>query len=189
MVAEVAEVARKQFSVVDYHRMVEAGILHEDDRVELLDGEVWQMSPIGSRHIACVNRLTALVSRQVGNLVIVSVQNPIRLDNYSEPQPDLALLRMQPDFYADALPTASDVLLVIEVADTSREYDRGIKLPRYAQAEIPEVWLVDLQEDVVRAYTQPTESGYQSIQQLRAEQTVAATTVPGLAVAVKDMLG
>lgn len=185
----VAGIARRQFNVAEYHRMAEVGILCEDDRVELLDGEIWQLSPIGSRHMACVNRLTAAISRQIDQSVIVSVQNSIQLDDYSEPQPDLALLRMQPDFYAAALPTAADVLLLIEVADTSLEYDRGVKLPRYARAGIPEVWLVDLQENIVRAYSQPTENGYQIIRQLRPGQAAIATMIPGLAVAVNDILG
>ncbi|HEX6292718.1 MAG TPA: Uma2 family endonuclease [Herpetosiphonaceae bacterium] len=181
--------ARRQFTVTEYQRMAETGILHEDDRVELLDGEIWKMSPIGSRHIACVNRLTAQVSRQVGQLVIVSVQNPIQLTDYSEPQPDLALLRMQPDFYAQALPTPSDVLLLIEVADTSLEYDRDVKLPRYAQAGIPEVWLVDLHEGTIRVYTQPTDAGYRVIQHLRSGETAVATAVDGLAIVVNDIVG
>lgn len=119
----------------------------------------------------------------------MSVQNSIQLDDYSEPQPDLALLRMQPDFYAEALPTAADVLLLIEVADTLLEYDRRIKLPRYAQAGIPEVWIVDLAENSVRVYTQPFEDSYQVIQQLRSGQTASTTGIAGLAVAVNDMLG
>lgn len=169
--------------------MAEVGILCEDDRVELLDGEIWQMSPIGSHHAACVDRLNRAISRQIDRSVIMSVQNPIQLDDYTEPQPDLALLRMQPDFYAEALPTAADVLLLIEVSDTSLEFDRQIKLPRYAEAGIPEVWLVDLREKLVRVYTRPAESGYQAIQDLAPDQTAAATTIAGLTVAVKDMLG
>lgn len=169
--------------------MAEVGILYEDDRVELLDGEIWQMIPIGSYHAACVDRLNRLLNRQAGPDVIVRVQSSIQLDDYTEPQPDLALLRMQPDFYAEALPTAADVLLLIEVADTSQEFDRRIKLPRYAQAGVPEVWLVDLKAKSVRVYTQPTESGYQVIQQLGPDQTAVATTIAGLAVAVKDILG
>lgn len=182
-------VTRRQFTVTEYQRMAETGILHEDDRVELIAGEIWEMSPIGSRHIACVNRLTMQVSRQVGQTVIVSVQNPIQLTDYTEPQPDLALLRMQLDFYAEALPTAADVFLLIEVADTSLDYDRDVKIPRYAQASIPEVWLVDLQAEVVSVYTQPSAAGYQRIRQLHAGERVAATTVAGLEIAVEDILG
>ncbi len=182
-------VARRQFTVTEYQRMAETGILGEDDRVELIDGEIFEMSPIGSRHIACVNRLTAIMSRQVGQTIIVSVQNPVQLTDYSQPQPDVALLRARPDFYAQALPTPSDVLLVIEVADTSLEYDRDVKVPHYAQAGIPEVWLLDLQNETVTVYTQPEQSGYGATRQLQAGEVITATAVAGLKVAVSDMLG
>ena len=180
-------VARRQFTVIEYQRMAQSGILHEDDRLELIDGEILQMSPIGSRHIACVNRLMGNITSQVGQQVIVSVQNPIQLSDYSEPQPDLALLRAQADFYADALPTAQDTLLVIEVADTSLEYDRDVKIPRYAQANIPEVWLVNVKAERVTVYTQPTEQGYQRMQHFQAKEVIRGTTVANLEIAVDDI--
>jgi Uma2 family endonuclease len=180
-------VARRQFTVTEYQRMAETGILHEDDRVELIDGEIFEMSPIGSRHVACVNRLLASVSQQVGQTVIVSVQNPIQLTDYAEPQPDLVLLRAQPDFYAEALPTPLDVLLLIEVADTSLEYDRDVKIPRYALANIPEVWLVDVENETVIVYTRPSTSGYQTVQQFEAGKVIRATMVPSVEVAVDEI--
>lgn len=180
-------VARRQFTVTEYQRMAQSGILHEDDRVELIGGEILQMSPIGSRHIACVNRLMGTITSQVGQQVIVSVQNAIQLSDYSEPQPDLALLRAQADFYADALPTAKDTLLVIEVADTSLEYDRDVKIPRYAEATIPEVWLVNVKAERVTVYTQPNEVGYQHIQDFQVGKVIRATTVAHLEVAVDDI--
>src|SRR5215467_3550089 len=112
------ELQRWTFTADDYHRLAEVGILTEDDRVELIDGEIIKMSPIGSRHVACVNKLNTLLSQRVGNAGIVSVQNPIGVDEYSEPEPDIALLQPRPDFYSKSLATAGDVLLVIEVADT-----------------------------------------------------------------------
>ena len=115
-------VSRRLFTVDQYHEMACAGILSEDDRVELLDGEIVEMSPIGSRHSACVNRLTKVLDRQIGETAILSVQNPIRLGPRSEPQPDLALLRPRPDFYANAHPGPKDVLLIIEVAEPSAEF-------------------------------------------------------------------
>src|SRR5262249_37658064 len=118
------QIARRQFSVADYARMRETGILAEDDRVELLDGEVREMSPIGPLHAAIVKRLNTLLSRALDDSVILSVQDPIQLNDYSEPQPDLAILQHRDDFYAAAHPIAEDVLVVIEVADTSVEYDR-----------------------------------------------------------------
>src|ERR671938_544657 len=138
------QVAKRCFSVDEYYRMGEAGILTEDDRVELIEGEIIEMSPIGSRHAACVNRLNTLLGRHLRQTAIVSVQNPIRLDAYSEPEPDVALLRPRADYYESGHPTPADALLIVEVADTSADYDRIIKLPLYAKAGIPEAWLVDL---------------------------------------------
>src|SRR5207248_8724175 len=135
-------VVRYRFTVEDYHRMAEAGILGEDDRVELIAGEVVEMGPVGPVHVACVALLNTLLATQIGPDVLISVQSPIRLPDNTEPQPDLALLRRR--VYRAALPGPADALLVIEVADTSRDYDRTIKLPRYAAAGIPESWLLDL---------------------------------------------
>jgi Uma2 family endonuclease len=130
------QVQRRLFTVEEYHRMAEAGILSEDDRVELIEGELVTMSPIGSRHAACVARLTALLF-PVGGRGILWVQNPIRLGARSEPQPDVALLRYRPDFYASAHPGPEDVLLVVEVAETSADADRSLKIPLYARYGIP----------------------------------------------------
>lgn len=120
---------RRFFDAGEYHRMVEAGILREDDRVELIEGEILEMSPIESRHAGCVNRLNKLLVQKVGDATIVHIQNPVRLPNGSEPEPDLALLRLREDFYAEALPTPEDILLLIEVSDTTLEYDCEVKLP------------------------------------------------------------
>jgi Uma2 family endonuclease len=136
------EVKRRRFTVHDYHRMGEAGILHEDDRVELIEGELVEMTAIGTRHFSCVNRLNRLLVMHVGDDAIVSVQNPVRLNEYNEPQPDLTVIR--PRDYLESLPKPEDVLLLIEVSDTTLAYDRGVKLPLYARAGIREVWIVDL---------------------------------------------
>jgi Uma2 family endonuclease len=138
--------AKRLFSVTEYHRFGEAGILSEDDRVELIKGEVVEMSPIGSRHAACVRALQELVQEKLGRTAQVSVQNPIQLDEHSEPQTDVALVTPRKDRYANAHPRPADVLLVIEVADTSIEFDQSVKLPLYARAKIPEAWLVDLNQ-------------------------------------------
>lgn len=160
--------------------MIEAGILQENDRVELIDGEILHMSPIGSRHAACVNRLNTLLTRHMGDTAIISVQNPVRLNDYSEPEPDIAVLKPRDDFYIAAHPGVEDIVLVIEVAETSLEYDREVKLPRYAQAGIPEVWLLDLQHHLVAVYTQPTNAMYQSIQIVRGEEVVRSSVLPAL---------
>lgn len=183
------EIARWQFTVADYARMRETGILSEDDRVELIDGEVRPMSPIGPLHAAIVNRLNRLIGRLVGESAIVSVQNPIQLNDYSEPQPDIVVLRPRDDFYAETHPRAGDIHLVVEVADTSIDYDREEKLPRYAEAGIAEVWLIAVDNHTVEQYTQPRNGRYHTIQLIEAGEVVQTATLPNLSLAVDDILG
>ena len=149
-------IKRRAFSVDEYHAMVEAGILTKHDHVELLDGEIVAMVPIGSGHASCVMRLSELLSEAVGKRAIVSVQSPVRLDEASEPQPDLMLLKRRDDFYAEAHPTPAEVLLLIEVSDTTIVFDRNVKLPLYARSAIPEVWIVNLPERTIDAYSAPS---------------------------------
>lgn len=181
-------VTRRRFTVADFHRMAEAGIFTEDDRVELIDGEVLEMTPIGPRHAATVKRLVELLTTSLSGSAIVSVQDPIQLADDTEPQPDLAVLRRRADYYAEAHPTTADVLLVIEVADTSLGYDRSEKLPRYARAGILEVWLVDLSGNRIEQHTNPHGDQYGSKQTFGRGQTVIAQTV-SLALPVDDILG
>ena len=168
--------------------MGEAGILREDDRVELIEGDIITMSPIGGRHAACVRRLQRLLHKSIGESAIVSTQNPIHLGDYSEPQPDLALLRPRGDFYASH-PFPTDVLLVVEVAETTLAFDREVKIPMYARAMIPEVLLVDLEHDVVWQFTRPTNGTYQGLQEAGRGQSLTSTTVPFLSLSVDDILG
>ena len=180
---------RRPFTTTEYHRMIEAGILTEDDRVELLDGEIVQMAPIGPRHAACVNRLNAFLSRKAVRSAVVSVQNPVHLDEYSEPQPDLALLRLRADFYAQGHPSPGDVLIAIEVADTTVESDRKVKLPSYARAGIPESWLVDLVSDRIEVHTQPAGGIYQEVRLVPRGQRVASRVILQLKLKADDILG
>jgi Uma2 family endonuclease len=184
----VAPPVRRPFTVAEYDRLIAAGILQEDERVELIDGEIVEMAPISIRHAARVNVLSALFLRRVGDRAIVSVQNPIRLGERSEPQPDVTLLRRRADHYASALPTAADILLLIEVADSSLEYDRTVKLPLYAQAGIPEVWIVSLTGNHIEVYTQPEQGAYTHAQRAAHGETLTATTLPDLRVAVDAVL-
>ena len=181
------QIARRQFSVADYARMRETDILGEDDRVELIDGEVREMSPIGPLHAAIVKRLNSLLSRLLDDSVILSVQDPIQLNDYSEPQPDLAILQHRDDFYAAAHPVADDVLLVIEVADTSVEYDREEKMPRYAAAQIPEAWLVDISSEIVEQYWQPRNGKYLLKRLAERGDTIVAQAMPNLEIAVDQI--
>lgn len=182
-------IAKRCFNVEEYYRMAEAGILSEDDRVELIEGEIIEMSPIGSRHAACIDRIVNfLLGRYAGMTAIVRVQSPIRLDDFSEPQPDVSLLRPRDDFYATEHPKPADVLLVIEVADTSVEYDRGAKTPLYARAGIPEVWLINLRENEVELYAQPAAGSYQITQRFKAGASFASRILPDLTINVDALL-
>ena len=144
----------RRFTVADYHLMGEVGLLGEDDRVELIDGRILEMSPMGSLHAACVSFLNRRL-RPVEETAIVRVEDPVVLNDETEPQPDIAVVRFKENLYADAHPQPADVLLIVEVADTSLEEDRKIKLPRYAASSIPEVWIVNLVENTVEVYCDP----------------------------------
>jgi Uma2 family endonuclease len=181
------QLTRWRFTVHDYHRMGEAGILHEDDRVELIEGELVQMTAIGTRHFSCVNRLNRLFVMNVGDEAIVSVQNPVRLNEYNEPQPDLTVIRSRD--YRESLPMPEDVLLLIEVSDTTLAYDRGVKLPLYAQAGIREAWIVDLADETIGRYTDPSEEGYRLADQIRRGQTLESDALPGPTPSVDEVLG
>jgi Uma2 family endonuclease len=149
---------RRLLTVDEYHRMGEAGILTDDDRVELIEGELVAMSPIGSEHVAATNALNRLLVLAVGDRAIVSVQNPVRLTQHSEPQPDFAVLKLRD--YRAALPRPEDTLLAVEVANTSLDYDRTVKLALYASSGIPEVWIVDLAAELVEVYRLPAGDTY-----------------------------
>jgi len=180
--------ARYSFSVEEWHQMGEAGLFRENPRVELLDGEVIQMSPIGNRHLACVNRLTRLLVNAVGDQAIVSVQNPVRLDDYSEPQPDVVLLLPRRDFYSSATPGAKDTVLLVEVSDTSLSWDRDRKAPRYAAAGIPTVWIVNLAAGAVLVRSGPAPDGYSDLRRAERGEILDVPGLPGVRVDVDHML-
>lgn len=183
------EVQRRRFTADEYYRMAEAGVLRADDRVELVDGEIVEMTPIGSRHAACVDRLMQLVQRCAEGRGTLRVQGPIRLDAHSEPVPDLAVLKPRADFYASAHPGPGDVVLLVEVADASLRYDRDVKVALYARAGIPETWLVDLQNERVDVFTQPTLQGYRASRQLRRGERLASQALPASSLLVDEIFG
>lgn len=185
-----APVKKRLLTIDEYRRMGEAGIFHEDDRVELIRGEIYEMSPIGSRHTGCVRQLNQILNRKVGSQGIVDVQNPVCLEQQqSEPQPDLAVLRHQDDFYRSATPGPGDTLLVIEVSDSSLVYDRKVKVPLYAESGIPEAWIVDLEGETVIVYRQPSPEGYREMRTFRRGETTCAEALPELSVSVDEILG
>ena len=181
---------RRRFTLDEYHRMGEAGILHEDSRVELIEGEIIEMTPIGSRHAATVARIHSFFATRLGNRVNVWGQGPLILRHHaSEPQPDVLLLAPRPDFYASALPEPSDVRLLIEVAETSLLYDRRTKFPLYARAGVAEAWLVDVDSVRVEIHRTAGMGGYEHVHSPGRAETFACIAYPDLAVTVADLLG
>ncbi len=169
--------------------MAEADLLSEDDRVELIDGEIVDMAPIGTRHLACVVALTHLLAEASGGRYFVSVQNPVVLDEDNEPQPDLSLLGTRPVPTAEGPPGPEDVLLIVEVSDTTLAYDRDVKLPRYARAGIPEVWIVDLQGRRVESHSDPSPEGYGVSREFGSGERARSGSVEGLSLPVDEILG
>lgn len=168
---------RHRLSTGDYYRMAEAGILRPDQRVELVDGEIIDVPPPGSRHAGTVDQLVEQLKDGIGDRAIIRSQNPVRMDDYSEPQPDVTLLRRRGDFYKSAHPRPEDILLIIEVAESSLSYDRDVKIPLYARHGVPEVWLIDLVGKRLVRCREPVEGEYRRQDEPGLE---AALEIPGL---------
>lgn len=174
---------RHKLDVDAYDRMADAGILGQDDRVELIDGELIDMAPIGQGHAGIVNGLNRALVLACGDRAVVSPQNPVRLDRWNEPQPDFAVFRPRADFYATGeRPTPSDVLLLVEVADSSLRFDRTVKLPLYARARIAELWIVDCKSQVLDAYRRPADGGYGEMTTHRPGERLARALAPEIIV-------
>jgi Uma2 family endonuclease len=184
-----AEISARPFSADEFERMIEMGVIGEGDRCELIDGEIITMAALGSRHIACVNRLVSRLVPLVEPMAIVSPQNAIRLDDRTELVPDLVLLRMREDYYEGELGKPDDVLLLVEVSDTTLNYDRTHKIPAYARNGVPEVWLVNLPDDIVEVYTQPIEVLYRSSTRARRGDSLTPSRLPSVTLQVSDILG
>jgi Uma2 family endonuclease len=176
---------RRKLTVDDYHKMAEAGILTEDDRVELIEGELIDMAPIGSPHADYVDRLNLMLINQLGTRFRVRIQNPVQLDDYNEPEPDVVIAQNRS--YREAHPGSQDILLLIEVADTTLKYDRDIKIPLYARCGIPEVWLIDLQNKRLEIHRQPSQEGYQQILLPANTESVSPSLVPGVSIRMAEL--
>ena len=184
------QVAKRLFTIEDYYRMADAGIIGRDDRVELIRGEIVQMSPIGSLHASVVDSATRLFIESVAGNAIVRVQNPIRLEaQISEPEPDISLLLPRQDRYRTAHPTPEDILLVVEVSDSSLDYDRGVKIPLYAEAGIPEVWLIVLDGDSIERYGDLSDGEYRRVERFQLGDAIAPTLLPSAYMQVDALLG
>jgi Uma2 family endonuclease len=182
------QVEKRLWTVEEYHGMARAGILREDDRLELIKGEVVAMSPIGVRHMACVNRLNHLLMKHFHEQAVISVQNSVYLDEHSEPVPDVVLFKYRQDFYNQNAPTADDVLLLIEVSDSTLPYDRNVKRPLYAQAGIIEYWLINLVDNSVEVHREPEEGAFTKTFICYRNDEITAVSFPDVTFQITDLL-
>jgi len=180
---------KRLISIDEYHRMAEDGLFSEDDRVELIEGEIIEMTAIGNRHATGVRRISRLFNRCFLDRVIIDAQNPVQLGDLSEPEPDITLLAWRDDDYASAAPTAADVVLLVEVADSSAGFDRGVKAPLYARHRVREYWLVDLPAGILEVHRRPASDTYRDVRRLRRGDTIAPEAFPDAVLAVADLLG
>ncbi|AFZ50774.1 Uma2 family endonuclease [Dactylococcopsis salina] len=180
---------KRLFNVKEYHQMAEAGILTDRDRVELITGEIIPMSPIGFRHVATVKRLNDVLGNRLKDQVILGIQDPIALDEQSEPQPDVVLLHPRSDYYATRHPQPHEIYLLIEVAESSINYDRSVKIPLYARAGIREVWLIDLNENCLEVYRNPLRDRFSYIQILQSNLNLSSLAFPEINFSVATLLG
>lgn len=172
----------RKFTVEQYYKMAEIGILNEHDRVELIRGEIIEMSPIGSKHAAIVNILNDLFTDKLKTKAIVSIQNTVKLDENSAPQPDVVLLRPRNDFYVAKIPQPEDILLLVEVADRTTKYDREIKIPLYAENNIFEVWLIDVNNKTLEIYRSPDLNRYEQIEQITSNKLFSTLSFPNVTI-------
>jgi len=183
------EATKKLFTADEFYRISEAGIFTEGQRVELIDGEIIEMSPIGTRHAVCVNRANTFLTEAFRRKAIVSIQNPLRLGEFTEVLPDVVVFKPRADFYASERPTPADVLFLVEVADTTLRYDRNVKVPRYAAAGIAEVWIEDLKGDSLLVYHDPAEKTFKTSLTLHRGDSVSPLAFPAVKFKVEDLLG
>jgi Uma2 family endonuclease len=178
---------RHPITVREYLRMGETGVLDPDARIELIEGELFDMPPIGPPHSSRVNRLIRLFSQAVGDAAIVSAQNPLVLGDLSAPQPDVALLRWREDFYEEAHPGPEDILVLVEVADSTLAHDRDRKLPLYARFAVPEVWLVDVAGSHLDVYRKPEEGAYTTRFRVHDLAHVGVAALPGVELDLRSL--
>ncbi|MDB9508344.1 Uma2 family endonuclease [Microcystis aeruginosa CS-338/01] len=179
----------RKFTVEEYEKMANEGIIKPDEKVELIRGEIIKMSPMGTHHAASIYRLTQLFYRKFGDLILLGVQNPIRLNNNSQPEPDLSLLIPRSDFYVAAYPCPQDIYLIIEVSDSTLDYDRYTKIPLYAEANIKEVWIVNLKEECLEVYRYPLQGSYQDMQKYYRGESIFIESFPEIELTFTEILG
>jgi Uma2 family endonuclease len=181
-------VAIRRLSVQEYHRMAESGILQPDERVELLDGQIIKMAAKGTAHSAAVTRIEKLLRSRLGDRVLLRFQDPIHLNDHSEPEPDIAVVQADPTDYEDHHPTPAEVFLLIEVSDSTLKFDCEVKAPAYARSGIQECWVLDVNARKLRVYRVPDAAGYQSESILSEELSIAPLAFPDCTIVIKEML-
>lgn len=188
MINVLPQPRRLRFSVDEYYKMIEIGILKDYEKAEIIEGELIQKTPIGDKHAAVVNRLNRFFSRSVGEDILISVQNPVRLSDYDEPEPDIVLADLA-KFDGSRHPRPAETLLIVEVSDTTLKYDRDVKVSLYAEAEIPEVWIVNLKNEIVEVHQKPSVGIYQLAQIYKRGESVKSSVLPNLEIEVDKILG
>jgi Uma2 family endonuclease len=183
----MVQLLRKKFTVTDFQQMAESGIIKDQDRFELIEGELIDMGKIGTKHAAYVDRLNDLLRDKFGKRVLVRSQNPVELNNYSQPQPDLAIVTRKADYYETRHPQPDEIFLLVEVADSTLELDREIKVPLYAQSKIIELWLVDLNQQAIAVYRQPHFNHYQEQAIFTPGQTISPVLFPDVIIEVSEI--
>jgi Uma2 family endonuclease len=181
-------IALRRLSVQDYHRMMESGILRPDERVELLEGQILQMAAKGTAHSAAVSRIENGFRTRLGSAVLLRFQDPIRLNDYSEPEPDVAVVRPDPLYYEDHHPTPSEVFLLIEVSDSTLKFDLEAKAPAYARSGITEYWVLDINDRKLHVYRVPGAESYQSETILSEALSIAPLAFPECVIEVQELL-
>jgi Uma2 family endonuclease len=183
------EVEKKRFTVHEYHRMCETGIIGFEERTELIDGEIIKMTSPSTRHVACANRANSFFSETFGRRAIVSIQNPLFLNLYNEPQPDVVVLKPQADFYKSTRFTPEHVFFVVEISESSLAFDRKVKLPRYADCGTPELWIEDLKHDVLLVFRDLEAASYKTSLTLHRGEFISPLAFPDARFKVEDLLG
>ncbi|MBI5206656.1 MAG: Uma2 family endonuclease [Candidatus Firestonebacteria bacterium] len=178
-----------RFTINEYYHLAKAGILQEDDNVELIEGRIIDMTPIGSKHASCVKRIMELLINRLQKKATIGVQDPIDLNEQTELEPDITILIKRADFYAEHHPRPEDVLLIIEVADSSLEYDKTVKIPLYAKANIQEVWLINLIENIIEIYRNPSQIGYKFYEKASKEDTIFPLCFPDINIKASEIVG
>ena len=189
MIMPSETITRKRFTVDEYHRMSDIGLFPEDKRFELIRGEILEMPGAKPPHSGRVNRLTHLFMARLGDAIVLSVQNPSSIDDYSEPVPDVSLLKPRMDFYTKNHPLPEDVLLVIEISHTTLRFDTKIKAPLYAEAGIPEYWILNIPQNVLEVRTEPVNGRYSRLEILKPGEVVSPRAFPGVAFRIEEILG